>query len=120
MLSKILLIVVAGGFTLSLFVTAIPQPTKDLIKPDTELIKYKEVLKESKEKIKDLHLHRVDKEVEKELDKMKVFKLENKILKEERNSFKPDTIKVVVRDTVYITKKDTMFKRTWLDKIINN
>lgn len=119
MLSKILLIVVAGGFTLSLFVTAIPQPTKDLIKPDTDLIKYKEVLKESKEKIKDLHLYRVDKEVEKELDKMKVFKLENKILKEERNSFKPDTVRVIVKDTVFLTHKDTVVKRTWLDKIIN-
>ena len=119
MLSKILLIVVAGGFTLSFFVTAVPQPTKDLIKPDTDLIKYKEVMKESKEKIKDLHLHRVDKEVEKELDKMKVFKLENKILREERNSFKPDTVKVIVKDTVFLTRKDTVVKRTWLDKIIN-
>ena len=48
-----------------------------------------------------------------------MFKLENKILKEERNSFKPDTIKVIVKDTVFLTRKDTVVKRTWLDKIIN-
>jgi len=119
MLSKILLIVVAGGFTLSLFVTAVPQPTKDVIKPDTDLVKYKEVLKESKEKIKDLHLHKVDKEVEKELDKIKVIKLENKILKKERNSFKVDTVKIIIKDTIFVTHKDTIVKRTWLDKIIN-
>ena len=84
-----------------------------------ELLKFRDALNESRVKIKELDLKRTDKIFDNELGKVKEALVENKHLREEMLA-KPDTIKVIVRDTVYITKKDTMVKRTWLDKIINN
>lgn len=125
MATKGLMLLFTGVFLLMISSVPLNSQRKPVSKDNTdslereELLQLREALNESRLKIRDLDLKHTDKIFDNELGKVKEALVENKLLREEMLA-RPDTVKVIVRDTVYITKKDTLVKRTWLDKIINN
>ena len=111
MFTKSLLSIFIGSVLTLLFVAQTPAFKPKQENEDSEITKYKECLKFSKEKIKNLNLHKTDRIFDKQLESIKEIKEENKVLKKEKNTILFDTVKILIRDTVYIEKTDTLIKR---------
>jgi len=111
MLTKLMLSIILGS-AFTLMVVSNLSSKKQIHKPeDQEIIKFNNALEASKEKIKSLNLHRTDRIFDRKLEDIKDIKEEYKVLKKEKSIVKIDTIKIVIKDTIYLEKTDTIIKR---------